>query len=244
MATERTRLLVDAGLSKREILRRLKAIEERLDRLDAILVTHEHTDHIAGLVTLAAELGKEKPLPIFLTPLTRRAIPFDPEQKLNLEYFAAGYRFRIGDLEIEPFTIPHDAVDPVGFCFESQGIRLAVCTDLGYMPDSVKHHLYGCQGLVLESNHDLDMLKVGPYPWFVKQRVMSRTGHLSNHAVAEYLEQDFDAHVRVLVLAHLSENNNHPEIARLSAAQALEARSASTRLVISLQTRPTEVFRL
>ena len=241
-------MLVDAGLSKREIFRRLKAIGEQPGSLDAILVTHEHTDHVAGLATLAAALNQDRPVPVFLTPLTRQALP---PQLLGeeagplppLEFFAAGRRFAVGDLEVEPFTIPHDAVDPVAFCLLAQGLRLAVCTDLGYVPDSVKHHLYGCQCLVLESNHDLDMLKVGPYPWYVKQRVMSRTGHLSNHAVADYLVEDFDAHVQVLVLAHLSENNNHPEIARLSAAQALEARSASPRLVISSQGAPTEVFR-
>lgn len=248
VATERTRVLVDAGLSRREILRRLKAIGESPGALDAILVTHEHSDHVAGVASLAKALNQERskqnspPVPVFVTEITRQAIPFETEETPPIEFFQAGQRLQIGDLEVESFTIPHDAVDPVAFCLISRGIRVAVCTDLGYLPASVKHHFECCQCLVLESNHDLDMLKVGPYPWHVKQRVMSRTGHLSNLAVADYLAQDLHADVQVLVLAHLSENNNHPAIARLSASQALEARSSSPRLVLASQSEPTEVF--
>lgn len=173
-------------------------------------------------------------------------IPLDPEAPApDFQIFHPGQKFAIKDLEVEPFTIPHDAIDPVAFCFNAEGVRIGVCTDLGYMPDSVKIHLRGCHCLVLESNHDLDMLKVGPYPWPVKQRVMSRTGHLSNNAVSDFILRDYDGGAAVLVLAHLSEQNNHPEIARISAAMALEARrAAQTRLVISSQKSPTEIFRL
>jgi phosphoribosyl 1,2-cyclic phosphodiesterase len=246
VASERTRVLVDAGLSRREILKRLAALGEPAEALDAILITHEHTDHVSGLATLAAALEKRRgrPLPVFATERTRRAILFDEEQAIpHFEYFLAGERFVVGDLEVQPFTIPHDAVDPVAFRVGAQGLWVAVCTDLGYIPESVKHHLHGCQCLVLESNHDLDMLKVGPYPWSIKQRVMSRTGHLSNLAVSDYVEMDLDADLPVLMLAHLSENNNHPEIARLSAEQALRQRGAAARLVIAAQSQPTEMFR-
>lgn len=282
VATERTRVLVDAGLSRRETFRRLKSIGESPSSLDAILISHEHTDHIAGMLAMAGALG----IPVYLTALTRRAIPLAPDGTLafraaatpterqgrpgleadgdggngadslekpprppRFEIFRAGQKFAVGDLEIEPFTVPHDAADPVAFCVSANGVRVGICIDLGYLPDSVKVHLRGCHCLVLESNHDLDMLKVGPYPWSVKQRVMSRTGHLSNDAVAEFLERDYDPAERepVLVLAHLSENNNHPEIARLSATMALEARrdraSNHTRLVLSSQKSPTDVFR-
>jgi phosphoribosyl 1,2-cyclic phosphodiesterase len=258
VATERTRVLVDAGLSRRETFRRLKSIGESPESLDAILISHEHTDHIAGMLSLAGTLG----IPVYLTALTQRAIPLQgdggngadplelekPPRPPRFETFRSGQRFAVGDLEIEPFTVPHDAADPVAYCFSANGVRVGVCIDLGYLPDSVKVHLRGCHCLVLESNHDLDMLKVGPYPWSVKQRVMSRTGHLSNDAVAEFLGRDYHPAERnpVLVLAHLSENNNHPEIARLSAAMALEARrdcaSNHTRLVLSSQKSPTEVF--
>ena len=238
LATERTRLLVDAGFSFLEIKKRLKRIGEDVARVDAILITHEHSDHVAGLVTLAKKLKK----PIFVTPLTESRLDWGEAQPV-LEKFRAGERIVIGDIEIDSFTIPHDAVDPVAFAFRVQGLKLGVVTDLGYMPESVKQAVRGCHFLVLESNHDLDMLKVGPYPWFVKQRVMSRVGHLSNYAVSQFLEADYDRLSEVLVLAHLSEHNNHPEIARLTAVDALRAAGAErTRLVLAEQRHPTEVF--
>jgi len=240
VATESTRLLVDAGFSRRDILKRLALIGEAPDAVDAILISHEHSDHVSGLSSLA----KKWQVPVFVTEITRQNIIFEEDATLpTFELFRPGHRFIIGDIEVDAFTIPHDAADPVGFAFTSQGLRAAVCTDLGYVPESVKHQLHGCQVLVLESNHDLDMLKVGPYPWHIKQRVMSRTGHLSNVAVADYLEQELDAATQVLVLAHLSENNNHPAIARITAEQALQARGASPTLVLADQRQPTSVFR-
>ncbi len=238
VATERTRILVDAGFSYREIKTRLRKIGEDPERLDAVLITHEHSDHVAGLPVLARKLSN----PIFLTRLTESRLEWG-EARPQIEIFQAGQRISIGDFEIDSFTVPHDAVDPVAFCFRAEGLKLGVITDLGYMPESVKHQIRGCHFLVLESNHDLDMLKVGPYPWFVKQRVMSRVGHLSNHAVSEFLTADYDRASQVLVLAHLSEQNNHPEIARLTAIQALQAAGAeTTRLVLAEQRQPTEMF--
>ena len=141
-------------------------------------------------------------------------------------------------------STPSDAADPVGFCFRSQGLKIGLVTDLGYIPESIKFHLRGTDLLILESNHDLEMLKVGPYPWAVKQRVMSRNGHLSNDAVAQFIAADLDSAARTLVLGHLSEHNNHPEIARLSTSQALAARGLVTRLVIASHREPTETFQL
>jgi phosphoribosyl 1,2-cyclic phosphodiesterase len=163
----------------------------------------------------------------------------------SFEHFAASEKFSIGDIEVTPFPIPHDAVDPVAFTFDTQGIRISLVTDLGYIPEVVKQRVKGCHCLIFESNHDLDMLKIGPYPWYVKQRVMSRHGHLSNNATAAFLAEDFDGRAQVLVLAHLSETNNHPEIARLSAEQALAQRTRGERanLHLASQTTPTLVFR-
>ena len=238
LATERVRLLIDAGLSGRETLRRMARIGETLESLDAILITHEHSDHINGLARIAA-LAKA---PVYISSLTRGALP--PQTKLPaVESFQPGCRFEIGDIAVEPFTIPHDAVDPVAFRFTAEGVRVAVVTDLGYMPQNVRHYLHGCHGMILESNHDLEMLRSGPYPWYVKQRVMSREGHLSNSALGKFLREEFDREARVLVLAHLSEQNNHPEIARLEADSALkELGSDKTTLAVSSQTEPTEVF--
>ena len=146
----------------------------------------------------------------------------------RIEHIGAGDRFTIGDIEICAYTIPHDAADPVGFSFRCNGSKVALVTDLGYLTELVKQHLRDADCLILESNHDLEMLKVGPYPWHIKQRVMSRTGHLSNHTVSEFLAdpEAFDGRARFLVLAHLSENNNNPDLARLSAEEALNRRPA------------------
>ena len=160
-----------------------------------------------------------------------RALPDRLAKRLRgVETIYGGQRFTVGDIEVHAFAIPHDAADPVGFTFRSNGAKMAIVTDLGYMPELVKVHLRGADCLVLESNHDLDMLKVGPYPWVVKQRVLSRTGHLSNHAVSEYLcdPDGFDAIARYLVLAHVSQENNNPDLVRLSAEEALGRRPAES----------------
>jgi phosphoribosyl 1,2-cyclic phosphodiesterase len=206
-------------------------------RLDAVLITHEHCDHVAGLATLARRF----PAPIYVTRDTAARLDFRGHTP-GLEPIQAGTRFTVGDIEVDSFTIPHDAVDPVGFCFHAEGIKIGIATDLGYITESIKYHLRGTHLLLLESNHDLDMLKVGPYPWVVKQRVMSRRGHLSNTGMGEFLLEDFVPAAANLILGHLSEQNNHPAIVRLVATQALERRGMETRLVIASQSRPTEVF--
>jgi len=239
LATESTRILVDAGLSMKEIARRLTAAGEELAALDAILITHEHTDHVSGLPVLARH--KKLRANIWMTRLTAPAIDWG-EAEPRLETFQAGAAFQIGDIEVESFSIPHDAVDPVGFRFEAQGVTIGMATDLGYVPESVKYHLRRADLLLLESNHDLDMLKVGPYPWSVKQRVMSRVGHLSNRVMSDYLMNDLSATTAHLVLAHLSEQNNHPEIVRMIATETLEQRGLRARLSIACQNSPSEVF--
>ncbi len=182
-------------------------------------------------------------VPLYLTRLTAQAFCWE-ERTPAVETYQAGCRFTIGDFEIDSFTIPHDAIDPVAFAFRTQGLKAASVTDLGYIPGSVKFHLRGADFLVLESNHDLEMLKVGPYPWAVKQRVMSRNGHLSNDVVSDFIRQDMDPATATLVLGHISENNNHPELARLSAAQAISSRNLATRLVVAEPRTQTEVFTL
>lgn len=247
VATGHTRLLVDAGLSRREISRRLAEVGEDLENIDAILVSHEHSDHVSGLpvITRRADESRRKggraQLPVFMTRLAAPAICWEKHQPA-VETFQAGAHIVIGDIEIDSFTIPHDAADPVGFCFRAEGIKIGLATDLGYIPESIKFHLRGTNLLILESNHDLEMLKVGPYPWPVKQRVMSRNGHLSNDSVSEFISTDLDAATATLVLGHLSEHNNHPEIVRLVASQALGRRGLQTKLVVAGRAQPTEVF--
>ncbi len=237
LATDKTRLLVDAGLSFKETVRRLAEAGATPESIDGILVTHEHSDHICGLARLARRLK----IPIYATAATAAAVDWG-DCTPTLQIFQAGTRLTIGDVEIDSFTIPHDAADPVGFCFRSQGVKIGLVTDLGYMPESVRYQLRGTTALVLESNHDLEMLKVGPYPWSVKQRVMSRMGHLSNEMACEFLANDLDTATDALILGHLSEHTNHPEIARMFAVEALARRGLRTKLTVARQKTPTEVF--
>jgi phosphoribosyl 1,2-cyclic phosphodiesterase len=240
LATENTRILIDAGLSMLQLRKRLDAIGESLEAIDAILITHEHCDHVSGLPVLAR--NRKLRAPFYLTRLTAPAIDWGETRPDRVECFQAGATFRVGDIEVHSFGIPHDSVDPVGFAFEAQGVRVGIATDLGYVPESVKFHLRRTDLLLLEANHDLDMLKVGPYPWSVKQRVMSRVGHLSNVHVSEYLEQDLDSCTAHLILGHLSMQNNHPAIVQMVAADALEKRGFATRVSIAVQDAPGEVF--
>jgi phosphoribosyl 1,2-cyclic phosphodiesterase len=321
-----TRILVDAGLSCRELFRRMRLAGEEPEELDAIIVTHEHQDHINGLAVTARKLG----IPVYFTEATHRAwmrwltprrqmtyaqwleqcrkqnaarqaesdaladeaeaeeadladVPCvaqsaesecavelveksgkvqeagqvqdagpvsnsarsdarkeDPTWLPSVEYFQSGRPFAIGDIAVSPFTISHDAADPAGFVFASEGVRMAVATDLGYISPNVRAQLKGVDLLLLESNHDLEMLRDGPYPWAVKQRVLSRVGHLSNEATAEFLECSYDGQAAYVILGHLSENNNLPELARLSAERALSGRASllANRLLLALQHEP------
>jgi phosphoribosyl 1,2-cyclic phosphodiesterase len=228
VATDRTRLLIDAGLSRKETFERLAAIGVTPDSLDAILITHEHSDHVAGLPAIAKKLD----IPVYCSRLTAPEIPWG-EFSPKLELFQAGSSFVVGDIDIDSFTIPHDAVDPVGFSFRAQGLKVSIATDLGYLPESVRQQIQGSDVLLLESNHDLEMLKVGPYPWSVKQRVMGRMGHLSNEVACSFIREMLDSRTSTLILGHLSEHNNHPEIVRLMAQQSLEERSLSPNLVVA-----------
>ena len=166
----------------------------------------------------------------------------DPCRLPGVEYFQAGSGFSVGDIAVTAFTIPHDAADPVGFVFAAEGIRMGLATDLGYIPTNVQQQLKGCDVLMIESNHDLEMLRDGPYPWSVKQRVMSRVGHLSNEAAAGFLEKNYDGNATYVVLAHLSESNNLPELARVAAEWALRERMSllGNKLVLAEQHEPTQ----
>jgi phosphoribosyl 1,2-cyclic phosphodiesterase len=248
LETQRTRLLVDAGLGKKETLRRLAMMELAAGHLDGIVISHEHSDHIGGLMAL---ISQWRNLTVYLNAATHaevvRMLPERQAKRLQrVEFIQAGQRFAVGDIEVAPFIIPHDAVDPLGFTFASGGVKLGLVTDLGYLPALVKERIRDCDALVLESNHDLEMLKVGPYPWHVKQRVMSRTGHLSNDTVSQFLAdpEGFDGRSRYVVLAHLSENNNNPDVARISAEEALNRRAFPGELLVASQHQPLPPIQL
>jgi phosphoribosyl 1,2-cyclic phosphodiesterase len=246
LSSSNASVLVDAGLSCRETLRRMKAVGEDPRKIKAIVISHEHADHVGGLPVLARKLQ----VPVYITEATyhswRKLIkgpegkPFTLEKR---EHFRAGRGFSVADLSIMPFTISHDAADPCGFTFKADGVKIGLVTDLGYLTPNVKQNLRGCDGLMIESNHDVEMLRNGPYPWMVKQRVMSRVGHLSNTALAEFFAADYDGQAAFLVLAHLSEHNNHPELARESAYKALGGKMnlfQSCALSLALQDKPLQ----
>lgn len=248
LSTSKTRILVDAGFSCKEICRRMQVAGFDPETLNAVVITHEHGDHVDGLFVLASKLR----VPVYMTAATHNAWwryareKYNGRQLQKLETFSAGLSFQIGDVEVTSFTIPHDAVDPVGFTFRAEGVKVGIVTDLGYLPENVKHYVQGCDCLMIESNHDLEMLRTGPYPWPVKQRVLSKKGHLSNEALAEFFCADYDGKAAYLVLAHLSEQNNHPEVARGAAERALGGRPnlLQNRLMLALQDEPLECIRL
>ncbi|MBM3760418.1 MAG: MBL fold metallo-hydrolase [Acidobacteria bacterium] len=232
-----THLLVDCGLSRKETFARLEANGVNPHCLDAILVTHEHCDHVSGLPAIAKFLKK----PVYLTQPTAAALETGKEAAY-FQPFQAGAKLRIGSIDVQSFSLPHDAEDPVGYTFQSNDRKVGICTDLGYMPDSIRFHLQDCDMLLLESNHDLEMLKVGPYPWSLKQRVMSRRGHLSNDVVSQYILDDISPRTRKLVLGHLSEQNNFPALAHMVAAQAIDRRGLSNLDLSVLEPRQLHPF--
>ena len=215
-----THVLVDIGLSGKETAKRLRENGLSAERISAVVVSHEHGDHCRGVGPFAKDLD----IPVFISDgaLQESGMRLDPCKRERIE---SGVPFEVSGMVFTPFAVPHDAIDPLAFCIEGDGVKIAIVLDLGYISNLVVERLRGCDGIILESNHDVNMLKVGPYPWSLKQRVMSRRGHLSNDSVAEYLETGFDGKAGQVILAHLSKNNNHPELALISAKNALGARA-------------------
>jgi phosphoribosyl 1,2-cyclic phosphodiesterase len=198
------RVLVDAGFSCRGLVQRLRYLGVEADTLDAVLVTHEHADHIGGAAAFAETIG----VPLHCTRGTARAAGL-----VDSTTFEAGRPFAVEQLEVTPFTVPHDAADAVGFVLEAEGLRVGYATDLGHSPQAVRDVLRECDVLVVESNHDVGLLRAGPYPQSVKDRVLSRHGHLDNEAAADLLCDVTEGRTRAIVLAHLSQTNNRPELA-------------------------------
>ncbi|MEO7298089.1 MAG: MBL fold metallo-hydrolase [Verrucomicrobiota bacterium] len=210
LETSEVRLLIDAGFSGRQIRQKLAAISRAPEGLSGILITHEHSDHISGLVGLAARLN----LPIFCNRQTREAIEAQLQIKINCQLFDTGNSFEIGDVRIDTFSVPHDAIDPVGFLLQTPGGKIGFLTDLGHCTKLILQRLRHSNVLVLETNHDVQMLQDDPRrPWSLKQRIMSRHGHLSNEAAADVAEQMACSELRQIYLGHLSRDCNTPKLA-------------------------------
>jgi len=230
-------VLVDAGLSGKAIEGRMRERGLSPDSLSAIVVSHEHTDHIQGV----GVLSRRYRLPVYIARETLKAAP----QLGRLHetcHFECGRGFSIGALKIHPFSISHDAADPAGFTFSKNGAKVGLATDLGIATAMVREHLKACTLLVLEANHDPDMLMGGPYPWPLKQRIKSRSGHLSNGESRELLCEIQHEALRHVVLAHLSETNNTPDAAYQTVAPALTCCKAT--VSVALQERCGELILL
>ncbi|MES9881286.1 MAG: MBL fold metallo-hydrolase [Sedimenticola sp.] len=221
-----TQLLLDCGFAAREVERRLQMVGTTAEALDGILVTHEHQDHIRGVGALARRYDK----PVWLTYGTHRLNRCGHLSQLQLIH-SHQPAFTIGDIEVQPFPVPHDAKEPVQYLFQSADTKLGVLTDLGCITPHILHMLEDCDALLLECNHDPQMLSDGPYPPSLQQRVRGGLGHLSNLQAAELLRRLEHGRLQHLVAAHLSEKNNHPERVRktlLSAVPEIEARLSIT----------------
>ncbi len=203
-----TRLMIDCGFSCKETEKRLGRLDVAPDSIDAILVTHEHSDHIAGV----ARYSRRFATPVWMTPGTEAMHQGGEVAELNV--FSSHQSFRIGDIDIQPFPVPHDAREPCQFVFSEGRRRLGLLTDVGSITRHIIDALNGLDAFILEFNHDPDMLAAGPYPPGLKARVGGDFGHLSNHQAEELLGSIDLCQLKVLVAAHLSEKNNHPELAR------------------------------
>jgi phosphoribosyl 1,2-cyclic phosphodiesterase len=235
-----TAVLIDAGFGPRETQKRLQAVGKSLESVRAILVTHEHYDHIRG----AQKIAQKYSIPIYLTRGTLDASEID-RVETPLMIFDNNSAFRIGELYIHARRIVHDAADPACFVVEGRdGTRVGYASDLGHVDDPVMRHLQGCDALLFESNHDVDMLREGTYPWSLKKRIMSRYGHLSNDDAMRALERMIGPELRKLVLIHLSEKNNHETIVRRMAETMIDRLGAPIVLDIAEQREPIEAFEL
>lgn len=233
-----SKILVDAGLSATEIVNRLAMVGVDGSELNGILISHEHTDHVRGVGTLARKFK----IPVLVSYPTHKQVGA-LLRKTEVVEFESGYAFTFRDLLIDPFPITHDACDPVGFAIECSWGKVGIATDLGIATRLVENKLKGCRIVVLESNHDEEMLRNGPYPWHLKQRIKSRHGHLSNDESAELLEQIIHPGLEGVFLAHLSETNNNPEVAFRVASTFLARQSVcSPTLVVSQQHTASRVL--
>jgi phosphoribosyl 1,2-cyclic phosphodiesterase len=210
LETGETRLLIDAGLSGRQIRQRLATIGRSPESLQGILITHEHSDHITGLVGILSKVQ----VPIYCNRLTKEAIESTLELKLDCRIFDTGGTFEIGDVVVETFSVPHDAYDPVGFLLRTRKGNVGVLTDLGHATKLAMERVRAANVLILETNHDVKMLQDDVHrPWSLKQRILSRHGHLSNEAAADVAQEIMSGELRQLYLAHLSRDCNTPALA-------------------------------
>lgn len=229
-------LLVDCGISGKEIISNLNNIGVCGSTIKAVIVTHEHSDHIKSVGIISRKLG----IPIYANintwnSMTNLIGTVKPE---NVRFFSMGEELEIGGIGIKAYSIPHDAVDPVGFCFYEGNKKVSIATDLGYFSDTVRDNISGSDMVMLESNHDIEMLMVGRYPYFLKRRILSENGHLSNEAAGNAVYELLQTGVREVLLGHLSKENNFPELAYETVKGILEQKQVKVNDDIKLDLAP------
>ncbi|MDY0268053.1 MBL fold metallo-hydrolase [Trichloromonas sp.] len=240
LESDESRILIDAGLPARELTRRLEGIGVGADELDALFVTHEHGDHCLGVGPLSRRFS----LPVYLHHATRAALP-NLGRIDDLREITEGEAIDCKGLRITPFPVTHDAVAPVGFLIETAAGKVGVATDLGIATRLVRERLKGCRALVIEANHDPLLLRDGPYPWPLKQRIRGHHGHLSNDDCADLLGEVVSDRLEVVFLAHLSLENNRPELAQATIAHVLATQNlCAPQVVIGRQDEATACLEL
>lgn len=242
--TKKTRILVDAGLSGKKIQEALKSIDVDPGTINYILVTHEHSDHTKGIGILSRRFN----LPIYANTNTWNNMKKDLGEikEENIRVFNTDKDFELGDMGILPFKISHDSSDPVGYCFYHLNKKISILTDTGIVSDEVKKTIRGSNLLMLEANHDIEMLKVGKYPWFLKKRVLSEVGHLSNEDAGKVLAEVFTDNNEQILLGHLSKENNFPELAYQTVANIMGEMGINIHKDITIdltyRDKPTKVY--
>lgn len=233
LGTKTTKVLIDAGLSARATVQRLAEIGVSLEQIDAVIITHEHIDHIRGLGVLC---GKHK-IPVFANSDTAKAIYTHFQEEMIFRIFTNEESFAYGDIEVLPFSIQHDAIDPVGFVIQAEGVKIGICADLGFASTWVVSRLQGCDYLYLEANHHPSMVHASPRPALYKQRVLSRQGHLSNEECAHLVGCVCHPGLKHIYLAHLSSECNSMDLALQIVQKKLEEIQSTAEVSIAFQDR-------
>jgi len=236
LGTKRTKILIDAGLSFKMLCERLSALHVDIASIDAVFITHEHIDHIRGLETLVSKRN----IPVFANSDTAKAIYAQCKECPKFKIFSTNDPFPFEDLLVQPFSIQHDAVDPVAFVFHYEEIKIGVCADLGFASAQVVRHLKDADYLYVEANHQPSMVHACARPPFYKQRVLSKLGHLSNEACAELLNEVISLRLKHVYLAHLSSECNAPQLALEIVTSALKNKEYQGGVSIAYQDRVSE----
>ncbi len=231
LQSEKTKILIDAGIGFKELSERLRQINVNTNEIEAILITHEHLDHIEGLKTIIPKLD----IPVFVNSETARGIYENLQILPSFKIFSTDETFEFKDLSIHPFSIQHDTLDPVGYIIKTLGIKIGICTDLGFVTSLVKKNLEKCHYLYLEANHDLNMLYASRRPDILKKRISGRQGHLSNSDCLSLLEAVLHSELRHIFLAHLSSECNSEELVEKTIREFLRNKNNQALVSIARQ---------